>query len=168
MSSCFRKIRKGVAGATEFIGCGMLLGMAALVFFQVIMRKIFNSPMAWTEELVRILLVWTTFLGSFVALYNKQHLLMSVFVEKLGSCRKDALLLFTNSVMMLLLLIIVFYGIEYIEQMGMIPMPVTGLKNFYVYGVMWISFLLMFTETIFVEIEVVNSLRLGIRMGERK
>mgnify|MGYP001629343289 FL=1 len=69
---------------------------------------------------------------------------------------------------MLLLLIIVFYGIEYIEQMGMIPMPVTGLKNFYVYGVMWISFLLMFTETIFVEIEVVNSLRLGIRMGERK
>lgn len=45
-----------------------LLAMVALVFSNVVLRYVFNSGIATSEELSRWLLVWLTFLGAIVAL----------------------------------------------------------------------------------------------------
>lgn len=149
------RIRETISKAINFIGCCLLLSLALLVFWQVIMRKVFNSPLGWVEEIVRIFLVWVSFLGAYVALHNNQHLLMSLMIDKLPKNRKNILLLITNSMILILLMIIVVYGAEFINQMGNIQMPVTGVKNFYVFGVMWISLSLMLLETIFKECQLI-------------
>src|SRR5438046_9885698 len=51
-----------------------LAAMVVLVFTNVVMRYLFNSGIATSEELSRWLLVWLTFLGAIVAL--RQHALL--------------------------------------------------------------------------------------------
>jgi TRAP-type transport system small permease protein len=51
-----------------------LAAMVVLVFTNVVMRYLFNSGIATSEELSRWLLVWLTFLGAIVALREHAHL----------------------------------------------------------------------------------------------
>src|SRR6187200_2069781 len=57
--------------------------MVVLVFTNVVMRYIFNSGIATSEELSRWLLVWLTFLGAIVALRQHAHLGVDTLVRAL-------------------------------------------------------------------------------------
>ena len=47
------------------IACAVLLSfMTILVLIQVFSRYVLNSPVAFTEELVRYSLIWTGFIGA--------------------------------------------------------------------------------------------------------
>ena len=63
-------IAKAIIKASDFvdkIGCYLLiLTMAGMVFFtsiQIIFRVFFDA-LAWSEEITRYLLVWSTFIGA--------------------------------------------------------------------------------------------------------
>ena len=60
-----------------------LAAMVVLVFTNVVMRYIFNSGIATSEELSRWLLVWLTFLGAIVALRQHAHLGVDTLVRAL-------------------------------------------------------------------------------------
>lgn len=42
----------------------LLTGIAALVFGQVVARYAFNSPLSWSDELARYMLIWSTFISA--------------------------------------------------------------------------------------------------------
>ena len=53
------------------IACAVLLTfMTVLVLIQVFSRYILNSPVAFTEELVRYSLIWTGFLAQIINIYE--------------------------------------------------------------------------------------------------
>ena len=59
------------------IACAVLLSfMTILVLIQVFSRYVLNSPVAFTEELVRYSLIWTGFIGLI--------LLLAIFVITIG------------------------------------------------------------------------------------
>jgi TRAP-type C4-dicarboxylate transport system permease small subunit len=57
--------------------------MVVLVFTNVVLRYIFNSGIATSEELSRWLLVWLTFLGAIVALREHAHLGVDSLIKAL-------------------------------------------------------------------------------------
>src|SRR5436189_1673596 len=57
--------------------------MVVLVFSNVVLRYVFNSGIAISEELSRWLLVWLTFLGAIVALRRHAHLGVDTLVRAL-------------------------------------------------------------------------------------
>ncbi len=57
--------------------------MVVLVFGNVVLRYVFNSGIATSEELSRWLLVWLTFLGAIVALRQHAHLGVDTLVRAL-------------------------------------------------------------------------------------
>jgi TRAP-type transport system small permease protein len=57
--------------------------MVVLVFGNVVLRYVFNSGIATSEELSRWLLVWLTFLGAIVALREHAHLGVDMLVRAL-------------------------------------------------------------------------------------
>ncbi len=57
--------------------------MVVLVFGNVVLRYVFNSGIATSEELSRWLLVWLTFLGAIVALRQHAHLGVDTLVRML-------------------------------------------------------------------------------------
>jgi TRAP-type C4-dicarboxylate transport system permease small subunit len=66
---------------TEAILVIVLSGMAVVVLLQVIFRYVINLPLFWTEELARYCLVWSSLLGSAVAVKRGQHIAVDIFME---------------------------------------------------------------------------------------
>jgi TRAP-type transport system small permease protein len=60
-----------------------LAAVVVLVFSNVVLRYVFNSGIAISEELSRWLLVWLTFLGAIVALRQHAHLGVDTLVRAL-------------------------------------------------------------------------------------
>ena len=55
------------------IACAVLLTfMTVLVLIQVFSRYVLNSPVAFTEELVRYSLIWTGFIGAAYAFSTRE------------------------------------------------------------------------------------------------
>jgi len=55
--------------------------MVFATLFQVISRYIFKSPLFWTEETGRYLLVWISFLGATTALKRNMHVAVNFFLN---------------------------------------------------------------------------------------
>ena len=72
-----------------------LAAMVVLVFGNVVLRYVFNSGIATSEELSRWLLVWLTFLGAIVALRQHAHLGVDTLIRMLP--RRGRLLCFVAS-----------------------------------------------------------------------
>jgi TRAP-type C4-dicarboxylate transport system permease small subunit len=68
----------------EMITVACLATMVGLVLANVILRYAFNSGITVAEELSRWIFVWTTFLGSVVALREHGHLGTEFLVGRLG------------------------------------------------------------------------------------
>ncbi len=45
-----------------------------LVFFQIVMRSVFNTSISWSEELSRYIFIWQIWLGVSIAYANNQHI----------------------------------------------------------------------------------------------
>jgi TRAP-type transport system small permease protein len=58
----------------KYVIAFFLAVMVVLVFGNVVLRYVFNSGIAFSEELSRWLMVWLTFLGAVVALRERAHL----------------------------------------------------------------------------------------------
>lgn len=61
-----------------------LLGLMVIITTAgVIWRYGFNSALSWSEELGRYLLVWVSFLGATLATYQKSHIGITLFFDRL-------------------------------------------------------------------------------------
>jgi TRAP-type transport system small permease protein len=58
--------------------------MVVMVFGNVMLRYVFNSGIAISEELSRWLFVWMTFMGAVVALKERAHLGTDMLLSRLG------------------------------------------------------------------------------------
>ena len=56
--------------------------MTSLVFFQVANRYIIGWVVPWTEEVSRILFIWITFAGAYIALKTNAHISVETFFKR--------------------------------------------------------------------------------------
>ena len=71
--------------ALQIVSAGLLAVMVALVFGNVVLRYVFNSGIAVSEELSRWLFVWLTFLGGIYALREHAHLGSDIVIARIGA-----------------------------------------------------------------------------------
>ena len=65
------------------IACAILLSfITILVLIQVFSRYVLNSPVAFTEELVRYSLIWTGFIGAAYAFSTREHMSLTLVRDK--------------------------------------------------------------------------------------
>jgi len=67
-----------VAAATEWA----LLAMALIVFYDVLLRYVFNRPTAWALEISEYILVFLAFAGASEVQRNRSHIKMDFFYLK--------------------------------------------------------------------------------------
>jgi TRAP-type C4-dicarboxylate transport system permease small subunit len=65
--------------AIRVITALMLILTVVLVFGEVILRYGLDRSLGWAEELLRYLLIWMTFLGSYLATKSNEHLSIGLF-----------------------------------------------------------------------------------------
>ena len=111
--------------------------MAAMVFGNVVLRYVFNSGIAVSEELSRWLFVWLTFLGATVALKENGHLGSDMLVSRLGRTGKRVCM-GLSQLLMLACTVMLFQGsLAQVKINWDVEAPVTGwsMATLYAAGV---------------------------------
>ena len=86
----------------------VLVALIAL-FFNVVLRYGFNYTLAWSDELVREVIIYTTFIGCSVAVKNRSLIRIDASVQLFPKL-KIPLTFFSNFVVMIFAIIMIYYG----------------------------------------------------------
>jgi TRAP-type C4-dicarboxylate transport system permease small subunit len=95
--------------ATEVVLIMILSVMALVVLLQVIFRYVLNFPLFWTEEFARYCLVWSSLLGSALAVKRGQHIAVTIIMERLSPAL-HRLLTITALISVAVILLIILWG----------------------------------------------------------
>ncbi|MBW2059284.1 MAG: TRAP transporter small permease [Deltaproteobacteria bacterium] len=90
----------------------LLAGTVTCIFFQVIFRYVFDSPLTWSEELSRIFFVWMCLIGSGIASRNIEHMSIDVFVKKFPVQWQRVLGIFISGILVIFMVIVIIYGLK--------------------------------------------------------
>lgn len=127
----------------------MLVFTAILVFAEVFFRYIIGQAHGWSEELLRYLLIWMTFLGTYLAVKEDKHLGIKVFVGLLSP--KSQLLVNVVRSILTIVLFVVFtiLGIKYAVRFSADSSPLLQISLGLIYMVMPVGGILFILQTLF-------------------
>jgi TRAP-type transport system small permease protein len=117
------------------IMAGTMFGtIVVLTIAQVFFRFVLDSPLIWSEELARILLVWTTFIGAVVVCWDGTHLNVDVFFIKLPPGPRRWVRAFNALMAILFLTILAYFGIPIVEiammtDTGALELPTAVIRG---------------------------------------
>ncbi|WP_296993500.1 TRAP transporter small permease [Thalassospira sp. UBA1131] len=111
------------------IAVGLALAVIlALTLAQVVLRYFFDSPLLWSEELSRLLVVWMTFIGAAVVCWQGRHLSVDVFVVLLPKGARRIVRLINQILALGFLTILTWKSfrivkLENFQEMSILPLP---------------------------------------------
>jgi TRAP-type C4-dicarboxylate transport system permease small subunit len=117
----------------------MLSTMVVIVSASVFWRYGLNDALSWSEELVRYLLVWVSFLGASMATYRGAHIGITLFTERLPQQVQRCVALLMNLLMILFLVIILYQGVKILPVMAVRVAPTLGVRMNVIYIVVPIA-----------------------------
>ena len=88
----------------------LLSFMTILVLYQVFTRYVLNDPAAFTEELVRYSLIWTSFIGAAYASSSRDHMALVLFHDSLKPSGQRILMIFIDTLILLFAILIITIG----------------------------------------------------------
>ncbi len=128
--------------ASIFNSIASILGIILMVLMiftlsaGIISRYIFNSPLFWTGEASRIILIWTIFIGAALA-FRKNSPITHIRVDFLGSFLSSELRKIVKrivwSLIILFCIVITVIDINFIALAGSIKTAALGIPKFIIY-----------------------------------
>lgn len=96
----------------EFIMSILFAIMVSSIFLQVIMRKVFNDSLSWSEELARYCFIWLVYIGISYAVKKMRHIKIDLLYGQLNPKFQRILRFFSNTVFAMFSLFILVNGIN--------------------------------------------------------
>lgn len=104
-------VTKIIAKLLTFL-CILSISMLVIVVFTQVVSRTLNFSLPWTEELSRLMIVWLTFLGTSLAIYEKMHLAVTFFVKKANKKTQKGIYFFVHMLTIIFYGVLVFYGFK--------------------------------------------------------
>lgn len=104
------KIKLVLDKILEVLGTFTLGVMSVLVVYQVVTRKVFNAPSAFSEALSQYLFVWMIMFGSAYVYGSLEHLTIDILKDKFPPKTNMVVELVTNVCLFVFILLICVYG----------------------------------------------------------
>ena len=86
------------------------------LFVNVVLRYTINYSLAWSEEFVRNVIIYTTLIGAGVAIKNRSMIKIDALVQFFPKLKKP-LENFSNIICIIFSLTVMYYGMKMVEQM---------------------------------------------------
>ncbi len=133
---------------------------AALIslFANVVLRYGFNYTLAWSEELVRIVIIYSTFVGASVAIKRRAMIRIDAIVQIFPKL-KPGLTIFTNILMLVFAWMMVKYGYK-MTHLQLITHQKTIIMQIplvYIYAIMPFMGVMVFIRTFQVIIQDIRT-----------
>lgn len=109
--------------------------LSVIVLLQVVFRYVLNSPLAWTEEMARFLLIWIVLLGAAVGVKRKSHFSVDILTKKFSE-KANRWLQFVLDIFMFILIfdVMVFNGVYLTNLTVRQISPALHIRMSYVYS----------------------------------
>lgn len=144
------KFNEYIIKTLRLLCLGMFSALVVIVFCQVMLRYFFASPLAWSEEIARLLLVWVSFLGITLVYFSKEgHPAVTVLVDRLSKQNQARLRLALLSSFCVLLFIGGVVSLNSVMRNHRFLSAVLHLPGSIMYAVVPISFFLMSYKSLF-------------------
>jgi len=105
-STLIRRLTRGI----EWVLIALSMGIAAVVFLQVVFRYVLRQPLFWSEELPRYLLIWMSFLAAALAQKTEAHINITLCLTWLPRRTQRWIHLGANLVILAFLGVLVYSG----------------------------------------------------------
>ncbi len=114
LDNVIRKINKGVMDVIMIIGISMLV----IALIHIFSRYVLNSSLTWSEELLKIMLVWFCLLSASYIAVRRDHVSIVVFKQMFPKKIEHGMDLFMQILMFIASLIVCFIGIRMMIKAG--------------------------------------------------
>ena len=141
----YKKAIGGMNKVLDVIIIALMLVMIFVVFYQVIMRQIFENPPMWGEQISVLLMIWFVFLGIVLGLEENLHIGITMFVDKLPKKAIFVVEIIVNLFILVAALIFLYYGSLHVGTLlrtGAVQ-PITNIPNAVFYAPVPLSGALM-------------------------
>jgi C4-dicarboxylate transporter, DctQ subunit len=133
-----------------------LIVMVALIslFVNVVLRYGFNYTLAWSEELVRIVIIYSTFVGASVAVKQRAMIKIDAIVQIFPRL-KTGLTHYSNFLMLIFASMMIYYGYKMAELQIMTNQKtiIMQIPLVYLYAIMPVMGIMVFIRTVQVMIQ---------------
>jgi C4-dicarboxylate transporter DctQ subunit len=92
-------------------GIGMLI-LGLILFYEVIMRYIFNAPTSWVQEVSIYLFMWTMFAGAAYTLEQGKHVHIDLLISHLSPAARRKLEMLTGALGLIFSIVVTYQGYE--------------------------------------------------------
>lgn len=121
---------------------GFLFLIFSITLVLVLLRYVFNQSITGANEIVTILFIYTTALGSAVSIGKNEHISINVFINSLSPKNYNRIKILQLLLLVALHTIIFFYCLGWIDKAGGYLMPATGFPRIVAIGIIPIGCLL--------------------------
>lgn len=140
--------------------------LVAVVFYQVVLRYVFNQANSWSEELARYLFIYDALIASALAIQKNTHLQVDMFINMLKPRPRCIANIISTLVGMVFLVFLFSYGITLCKTATNIS-PGVHLPMSWFYACIPIGCILMMLASILVIMENIDKyIKLGKEGGQ--
>lgn len=111
LGECFKKFDNIVSNIEEWTLFIIVMGALLSLFANVVLRYGFNYNLAWSQELVRIVIIYSTFVGASVAVRQRAMIKIDAIVQIFPRLQRG-LTLYSNILMLIFACMMVYYGYQ--------------------------------------------------------
>lgn len=111
----------------------IMMLITALTFYQVVMRYVFKMAPFWSEELVRFLFVWVSFIAVAIGIKEKIHIGIDALVNLFPQQLKKVFSILVYLLISIFGGLIAYFGWPVVGMTHGQPSPALGIPMSYVY-----------------------------------
>ena len=121
----------------------LLLSMIGVLVAHIWFRYVLNNSLTWSEELMKILLVWFGMLSVSVLAVRREHVAIVVFKEHMPKKTSAFLTKFSQILTVVICIVMVVVGFQYMITSGMRLTPALRISYGWAYAAIPVSFILV-------------------------
>lgn len=106
-------VRTWIDRCVEPILAFLMAAVILLLFVSVCARYVFIAPLTWAEELARLILVWISFLGTYLAHRYGQHIAVTALVSRMARFGQLLVRLGVASIVLAFMAVLTWFGTRY-------------------------------------------------------
>ncbi len=145
------KIIDKITKVAAYFSAWMLFGIGIIVTYEVIMRKVFNSPTIWVDETARFALVWAVYLASAHILKRRELITVELFTGSLSLAKVKILDVFALTIIAIFSAVATYYGVEVVLEsieMGRKTSSMLGVPKWITESAVPVGFGLLLVQSI--------------------
>ncbi|GAA2806174.1 TRAP transporter small permease [Saccharopolyspora taberi] len=104
------RVRRALGGVLAAFAGALLVSMTLLVLYQVFTRYVLGTPAAFTEELVRYALIWTSMISAAYAFLHRKHMALVVLRGRFSPAVRHVLVIASDVLVLVFSVVVLVIG----------------------------------------------------------